>query len=152
MERVNYIARSDGRLTVTGVPEGFDAWLAAAAAGSLKGLVILVAQDGVKAASAADTIAFFAPKVAVLNFPSWDCLPYDRMSPSPDIESQRLATLAALARRTKDSGPAVVVTTVNAVLQRVPPRDVILTASFNAKIGDSVSHDVLAHYLAANGY
>jgi transcription-repair coupling factor (superfamily II helicase) len=152
LERVNYIARTDGRITVSGAPEGFDAWLAGAAAGSLKGLVILVAQDGVKAASAADTIAFFAPKVPVLNFPSWDCLPYDRMSPSPDIESQRLATLAALARRDKDSGPAVVVTTVNAILQRVPAREIIRGASFSAKLGDSVSHDELAHYLAANGY
>jgi transcription-repair coupling factor (superfamily II helicase) len=154
---VNYIARTDGRITVSGAPEGFDAWLAGAAAGSLTqahngGLVILVAQDGVKAASAADTIAFFAPKVEVLNFPSWDCLPYDRMSPSPDIESQRLATLAALARRDKDSGPAVVVTTVNAILQRVPAREIIRGASFSAKLGDTVSHDDLAHYLAANGY
>lgn len=152
MERVNYIARNDGRLTVSGAPEGFDAWLAGACAGALKGLVVLVAQDGVKAASAADTIRFFAPAVSVLPFPSWDCLPYDRMSPSPDIESQRLATLAALARRTKDSGAAVVVTTVNAMLQRVPPRDVIVTASFAAKIGDTVTHEALSQYLAANGY
>jgi transcription-repair coupling factor (superfamily II helicase) len=152
LERINYIARQDGRLTVSGAPEGFDAWLAGAAAGSLKGLVILVLQDGVKAASAADTIRFFAPKLTVLNFPSWDCLPYDRMSPSPDIESQRLATLAALARRDKDSAAAVVVTTVNAILQRVPPREVIRTASFSAKIGDTVTHEDLSHYLAANGY
>ncbi|GAA0566907.1 transcription-repair coupling factor [Rhizomicrobium electricum] len=152
MERVNYIARTEGRITVSGAPEGFDAWLAGAAAGSLKGLVILVAQDGVKAASAADTIAFFTPKVPVLSFPAWDCLPYDRMSPSPDIESQRLATLAALARRDKDSGPAVVVTTVNAILQRVPAREIIRGASFSARIGDTVSHDDLSHYLAANGY
>jgi transcription-repair coupling factor (superfamily II helicase) len=152
LERVNYIARHDGRLTVTGAPEGYDAWLAAAAATSRAGLVVLVVQDGVKAASAADTIAFFAPKVAVLNFPAWDCLPYDRMSPSPDIESRRLATLAVLARRNKDSGPAVVVTTVNAILQLVPPREVIAGSSFAAKIGDNVSHDRLARYLAANGY
>ena len=34
----------------------------------------------------------------MLSFPAWDCLPYDRVSPKPDIESARLATLAALAR------------------------------------------------------
>lgn len=152
MERVNYIARADGRLTVTGAPEGYDAWLAAQAAESRKGLVVFVAQDGVKAASAIETIRFFAPKLQLLTFPSWDCLPYDRMSPSPDIESQRLATLAILARRDKDSGPAVVVTTINASLQRVPPRDVIQNASFSAKLGDTVSHEDLAHFLANNGY
>ncbi|GAA0541877.1 transcription-repair coupling factor (superfamily II helicase) [Rhizomicrobium palustre] len=152
MDRVNYIARQEGRLTVSGAPEGYDAWLAAHAAESRKGVVLFVAQDGVKAASAVETIRFFAPQVQLLTFPSWDCLPYDRMSPSPDIESQRLATLATLARRGKDSGAAVVVTTINAVLQRVPPRDVIKTASFAAKIGDTVSHEDLARFLAANGY
>ncbi|MDR3525865.1 MAG: transcription-repair coupling factor, partial [Rhizomicrobium sp.] len=152
MERVNYIARADGRLTVTGAPEGFDAWLAAGAAQSRNGLVVFVTQDGVKAANASEVIRFFAPSVQILQFPAWDCLPYDRMSPSPDIESQRLATLASLARRSKDSGPAVVVTTVNAVLQRVPPRSVIETASFVAKQGDTVSLDGLARFLAHNGY
>ena len=140
MERVSYIARTEGRLTVTGAPEGYDAWLVAEAATRLKGLVVFVTSDDVRAAAAVDCIRFFAPGVSVLSFPAWDCLPYDRVSPKPDIESTRLATLSALARRTKDSGPAVVVTTINAVLQRVPPREAILGASFAAKVGDKVSH------------
>ena len=152
MERVSYIARTEGHLTVTGVPEGYDAWLAAEAAERLKGLVVFVAQDGVRAASVADCIRFFAPSLDVLEFPAWDCLPYDRMSPSPDIESHRLATLARLARRGKDAGAAVVVTTVNAILQRVPPRESIAGASFSAKAGGTVRHDDLAHFLAGNGY
>jgi transcription-repair coupling factor (superfamily II helicase) len=152
VERVGYIARTEGRLTVTGAPEGYDAWLAGEAAQRLKGLVVFVAPDGVRAASVADCIRFFAPGVHVLVFPAWDCLPYDRMSPSPDIESQRLATLATLARRGKDAAPAVVVTTINAILQRVPPREAILSASFHAKVGDTVRHEELARFLANNGH
>jgi transcription-repair coupling factor (superfamily II helicase) len=152
VERVSYIARTEGRLTVTGAPEGYDAWLVAEAATRLKGLVVFVTSDDVRAAAAVDCIRFFAPGVSVLSFPAWDCLPYDRVSPKPDIESTRLATLSALARRTKDSGPAVVVTTINAVLQRVPPREAILGASFAAKVGDKVSHEKLALFLAHNGY
>ncbi len=170
MERVSYIARTEGRLTVTGAPEGYDAWLAAEAAKRLGGLVVFVAQDAIRAASVAEVLRFFAPEVPALMFPSWDCLPYDRVSPKPDIEAQRLATLAVLARRTgalsrkvgtgfraesatnNDSGPAVVVTTVNAILQRVPPRDAILSASFSAAVGGLVEHDKLSRFLADNGY
>ena len=152
MERVSYIARSEGRLTVTGAPEGYDAWLAAEAALRLKGLVLFVASDDLRAAGAVEAMRFFAPGTTVLSFPAWDCLPYDRVSPKPDIESTRLATLAALARRTKESGPAVVVTTVNAILQRVPPRDAILGASFAARVGDNIAHEDLAMFLAHNGY
>jgi transcription-repair coupling factor (superfamily II helicase) len=98
----------------------------------------------------ASGVRFFAPGMTVLSFPAWDVLPYDRMSPKPDIESERLATLAALAQHTK--GPAVVVTVINAALQRVPPRKAIESASFFAKTGAKVSYDKLTAFLAANGY
>ena len=152
MERLNYIARAEGRFAVTGAPEGYDAYLAAESARRANGLVVFIAADGVHAASVEEALRFFDPKLDVLPFPSWDCLPYDRVSPKPDIESRRLATLAALARRTKDSGPAVVVTTVNATLQRVPPKDAIATATFFAKSGAAVDRDALVAFLAKNGY
>ncbi len=152
MERIDYIARQPGRFAVTGAPAGYDAYLAAETALRLDGLVAFVASDDVHAAGVSEAIAFFAPSLPVLSFPAWDCLPYDRVSPKPDIESERLATLAALARRRPDSGAAVVITTVNALLQRVPPRDWIAQASFAARTGQDVDRDSLVTFLSGNGY
>ncbi len=152
MERLSYIARAEGRFAVTGAPEGYDAYLAAEAARRSGGLVLFVAADGVHAAAIEEGVRFFDPTLEVLAFPSWDCLPYDRVSPKPDIESRRLATLAALARRAKDSGPALIVTTVNALLQRVPPKDTIASASFFARSGKTVDREKLVAFLAKNGY
>src|SRR6202030_1127277 len=115
VDRVNYIARSEGRISVSGAPEGYDAWLAAEAAKRRGGLVVFVAADDVRAASASESVRFFAPDLELLEFPAWDCLPYDRVSPKPDIESLRVATLSALARRNERSRPAIVITTVNAL-------------------------------------
>jgi len=152
MERLTYIGRERGRLSVSGAPAGYDAYLAVEAAARRKGLVLFVAADDNHAVAAADAMRFFAPDVAVLPFPAWDCLPYDRTSPKPDIESARLATLAALAQRDKGSAPAVVVTTINAALQRVPPKSEIAQASFFARVGKDVEHDVLTAFLVKNGY
>jgi transcription-repair coupling factor (superfamily II helicase) len=152
LERLDYIARHEGRFAVTGAPGGHDAYLAAEAAKRRGGLVLFVAADDLHAVAIADGVRFFAPDVAVLPFPAWDCLPYDRVSPKSDTESERLATLAALALRTKDSGPAIVVTTINAALQRVPPREAIEGASFVAKTGANVGYDKLTAFLVANGY
>ena len=152
MERLNYIARAEGRFAVTGAPGGFDAFLMAEAALRSKGAVVFVAGDDVHAQAAMEAVAFFAPDVPLLSFPAWDCLPYDRMSPKPDIESTRLATLAQLARRKADSGPCVVITTVNAALQRVPPRETIAEASFYAHVGNVIEHDRLVAFLVRNGY
>jgi transcription-repair coupling factor (superfamily II helicase) len=149
MERLSYIAREPGRLAVSGAPGGYDAYLAAEAARRADGLVVFVATEELHAAAVADGIRFFAPEVKVLSFPAWDCLPYDRMSPKSDIESERLATLAAL---TRPSGPTVVVTVINSVLQRVPPRTGIEGASFFAKTGANIAYEKLTAFLAANGY
>ncbi len=155
MDRLDYIARQQGRFTVSGAPQGHDAWLAAEAArrrarAGEKGPVLFVALDDSEADAVERALGFFAPDLTVLSFPAWDCLPYDRVSPKPDIESRRLATLAALAR---DPGQnAVIVTTVNAVLQRVPPKDAIARASFAAKNGAEVDREALVAFLAGNGY
>jgi transcription-repair coupling factor (superfamily II helicase) len=152
LERLTYIARHEGRFAVTGAPGGYDAYLAAEAASRRNSLVLFVASDDAAAQCAVDALVFFAPEMEVLPFPAWDCLPYDRVSPKPDIESQRLATLAALARRKPEDGAAVVVTTVNALLQRVPPRTAIAEAQFHARVGQPVDHDKLVRFLSRNGY
>src|SRR5271156_917335 len=151
MERLTYIARERGRLTVTGAPEGYDAYRAAEAAKRRKGLVVFVAPDDLKAEMTVLAVKFFAPDLTVLPFPAWDCLPYDRVSPKSDIESTRLSTLAALAQRKENAVSAIVVTTINAILQRVPPRAAIEQASFIAQVGAVVDHDKLVMFLAANG-
>jgi transcription-repair coupling factor (superfamily II helicase) len=150
LDRIDYIAKHQSRLTVSGAPQGYDAYVAAQAAQRRNGPVLFVAADDDQADVAARAIAFFAPKVPVLPFPAWDCLPYDRVSPKPDIESRRLATLAALARNPGQS--AVIVTTVNALTQRVPPKDAIASASFAAKSGKEVDRDALVAFLSGNGY
>ncbi|HXJ01354.1 MAG TPA: transcription-repair coupling factor, partial [Micropepsaceae bacterium] len=101
---------------------------------------------------ALEAARFFAPDLAVLHFPAWDCLPYDRVSPRSDIEARRLATLAALAAREDRAGAALVVTTINALVQRVPPREIIAEASFLARTGKEVDREALTSFLARNGY
>ncbi len=150
MERIDYIAKADGRLTVSGAPQGYDAWMAAEAARRRGGPVLFVVLDDVQADAAAQAVRFFAPAMTVLPFPAWDCLPYDRVSPKSDIESRRLATLAVLARDA--AKPAVIVTTINALLQRVPPKDAVAGASFFAKNGAEVDREALVTFLSGNGY
>ena len=47
LDRLDYIARQEGRLTVTGAPQGYDAYVAAEAARRRKGPVLFVAPDDV---------------------------------------------------------------------------------------------------------
>jgi transcription-repair coupling factor (superfamily II helicase) len=87
--------------------------------------------------------------VAVLTLPAWDCLPYDRISPNPEISAARMATLAALAQGVP--GPFVLLTTVNAATQRLPARAVLREASFSARVGTRVDEGSLRNFSVPHG-
>src|SRR4029079_2860720 len=80
----------------------------------------VICRDGPRMQQLARTLEFFAPELPVLQFPAWDCQPYDRVSPHGGILAQRLTTLALLSRLTGSEKPLIGLTTVNAAVQRVP--------------------------------
>lgn len=137
------------RIVLGGAPEGYDARLLAREL--MRGqTVIHVARDDRRMEAMRVALAVMAPGTVVLEFPAWDCLPYDRVSPNPDIGARRMATLAALASGL--SAPFVLLTTLNAATQRIPARAVLETASFAAKVGDRVDEARLKRFLANMGF
>ena len=78
---------------------------------------VFIAPDDAAMRAIGEAAQVFAPELEVLEFPAWDCLPYDRSSPALSVSARRLATLHRLQGKAK--GPQLLVTTVNAALQRV---------------------------------
>jgi transcription-repair coupling factor (superfamily II helicase) len=142
--------KTEGRLDIFGAPEGADAMAVAAAARGAIGLVLHIARDGPRAAAMAQSLKFFAPDIPVLEYPAWDCLPYDRVSPSPAVSSKRMASLAAIQRR--GPGPFIVLAPVNAAVQKTPPKEIIENAALSLAPGAVMEMDALTTYLSANGY
>ena len=147
---IERITKARAPLTLAGVPGGFLPWLLADLARASSTRAVFIATDESEMRSVADTAAFFAPEVRVLTYPAWDCLPYDRASPSLRVTAERLATLSALQDR--DPAPQLLVTTVNAATQRTltPFRLRSLVAKLAA--GERYDRDALAALLQANGY
>ncbi len=112
----------------------------------------VVCRDGSRMAMLARALGFFAPDIEVLEFPAWDCLPYDRVSPHAAAIAQRMMTLARLARVKGREHPSVLLTTVNAVLQRVPPRELIAKQSLSAAPGNILPMAGITQWLDLNGF
>ena len=140
--------------TVYGAPEGFDALLLSRRRAEHKGALLHACRDDARMARLAEALGFFSPHIEVLRFPAWDCLPYDRVSPNPEIVSERIATLARLLEHQLEPGgqPRLVLTTVNALVQRVPPRSVFAGASYDLRAGGRVDQEGLLRFLDGNGY
>ena len=136
-----------------GAPEGLDALTVAERLKAEGGVGLFVARDFARMGEFVQAFRFFAGEVEVLEFPAWDCLPYDRLSPTSAVSAQRMAALTALARREPgDSRPLLVVTTVSAAMQRTPPREATCGAGFETTVGLDLDTAALERYFAANGY
>src|SRR5665809_98987 len=137
----------------SGVPEGLDALLLGALARTGQRPILHIARDGNRLATLQEALAFFAPDVTVLSFPAWDSVPYDRVAPNAEIVAQRIATLAALVERRPDGRKSLIVlTAINAALQRVPPREFLAAISVRLQPGNALSMQELIARLETSGY
>jgi transcription-repair coupling factor (superfamily II helicase) len=100
----------------------------------------------------ARALTFFAPEMSLLEFPAWDCLPYDRASPHAGVVAQRMTALSRLARVKGRDRPSVLLTTVNAALQRVPARELVETQSLSVAPGQLLDMGSITRWLELNGF
>lgn len=141
---------AERRIVLAGAPEGFDAVLIARARAEHAGSLLHVCRDDARMSRLAEALAFFAPEAEVLQFPAWDCLPYDRVGPNPEITARRIDTLTRLLA--PPAAPRIVLTTVNALVQRVPAPEVFRDAVLTVTKGARLPLDRIVAFLEANGY
>lgn len=140
-----------------GAPEGQDARILtekARAAAKDDKILIHIAIDDARLATLKELIAFFGPQCKILSFPAWDCLPYDRVSPGGDLMAERMATLCGLLSWQKEQNrvPRILLTTLNAASQRVPPPESLSKKHLILKKGGRLDLKTFETYLAVNGY
>ena len=145
------VALSPHPVTLSAIPPGMEAFVLAdlARAG---GPLAYIISDGQRIADLEQNLAFIAPEIPVMALPGWDCLPYDRVSPGSDVSARRLNALAGLAALAEKPHPAILLVTVNAVLQRVPPMASIRDLGFVARAGNVLRMDDLALRLERLGF
>ena len=137
-------------INLSGAPDGFDANILSNFISEKQKSIIFVARDDKRLDLMRKSLWFFSPNIPVLNFPSWDCLPYDRVSPNADVSSARMATLAALSSGFE--APLVLLTTLNAITQYIPNRTIVSNNSFVAIVGRTINVKELRSYFSKMGF
>ena len=137
-------------INLSGAPDGFDANILSNFISEKQKSIIFVARDDKRLDLMRKSLWFFSPNIPILNFPSWDCLPYDRVSPNADVSSARMATLAALSSGFE--APLVLLTTLNAITQYIPNRTIVSNNSFVAIVGRTINVKELRAYFSKMGF
>ena len=152
---LNRLFSARSPLTLAGVPTGFLPVLLAdlaraAAGGNRPTRTVFIAPDEQAMQAIADTAPWFAPELEVVTIPAWDCLPYDRASPSLRSAAQRLAGLHACQKPV--SAPQLVLTTASAITQKTLTPFRVRQLVARLAPGERIAIGHLAALLQANGY
>ena len=150
MPDISRILSATAPLTLSSLARGAQPLVLADLARASKGRAVFIAADDAAMRAVVETATFFAPELEVIEFPGWDCLPFDRASPALSVSARRLAALARL--QVKRSAPQLLVTTVAAVLQRVLTPFRIRESTRVLKPGLEIGRDSLIALLQRLGY
>ena len=136
---------------VWGIPEGADVLALKALADGHDGQAVYIALDDSGLARMRASLQLIGvDDNQIRTFPAWDCLPYDRISPNGIITGQRLNCLADLV--SAPQAPRIVLTTINAWIQRVPPPSHFVNASLHLDVGGILSPKDISQYATQQAY
>ncbi|WP_206453877.1 transcription-repair coupling factor [Aurantimonas marina] len=141
-------------LAIGNVLDGYEAFLLADIA-RLRGAkkpVVYVMRDGNRIGELEDALKFVAPELPVLTLPGWDCLPYDRVGPSGEVAARRLSAMAALGQLQREPHRALILTTANALLQKMPPAAVLGEETIAARAGNRIAMEDIVRALQRGGF
>jgi len=117
------------------------------------GQAMFIARDGQQLDALEEALTFVNPHLSLLQFPGWDCLPYDRVSPSQNIVARRVAALGQMASwRKQPPQQGLILTTVNAVMQKLPPCAIFSDSIRNLHPGQKFAMEKLVQYLIDNNF
>lgn len=109
--------------------------------------MIIVMESEEAAEELLQAVSYFRPRDAV-RFPAFDALPYSPVSPTRDVAAERLSVLWRLQAGT----PAIIVTSVKAVMRKTIARDVFMRSVTELAPGKTMDRDALRHSLIELGY
>jgi transcription-repair coupling factor (superfamily II helicase) len=146
---------SGSRASLPRPPGSGDALLVAQLAGRARGqaqLLVVACADALDAQRLTEEITYFDPRLAVRQFPDWETLPYDILSPHQDLVSERLAALHGLLARDAPGALDVLVVAATTALGRLAPPSYVGGHTFFFRQGQRLAAEALRSRLIQAGY
>ncbi|WP_082532253.1 MULTISPECIES: DEAD/DEAH box helicase [unclassified Phenylobacterium] len=112
--------------------------------------LIYIASNERRADEIARAMQDLAPQIEVLSLPPWDCLPYDRASPSRECMGRRMEVLGRLQSPVR--GARAIIVSAETLLQRLPPARAVEIGAFHITCGQVLRREELEAFAASAGY
>ena len=84
--------------------------------------VVYIARNDKEIFKIRKKLEWVLPQINIQVFRSWDQIPYDNVSPSKEIQSERINCLYQIIN---NNSPKIIISSVNAIIQKTISRDYI---------------------------
>lgn len=109
--------------------------------------ILLITYNEIQAKQILEIIENFEKEKSVL-FPKKEIVTYDFVAESKDLPYERIETL----NKIKDKKNLIIVTTIEALMQKLPPKEILFKNILEFKVGDIYNLDELKKTLVNLGY
>ncbi|KQS75618.1 hypothetical protein ASG25_19895 [Rhizobium sp. Leaf384] len=116
---------------------------------ALQGPLAYIARSETAASSIVEAVRSLDPDFDVVFLPPWDCLPYDRISPSRQCMGRRMDAMRVWCQFSR---PALFVTSLDAALQKIPPLSVVKSSFFELTTVARFPLDAFRNFVETTGY
>ena len=141
-----YINEKTYPVTISGLAFVAKAQLIAATYEEKRKPICLITYNEIQAKQIVKNLSYFLNDVKY--FPKREIAAYDYDAESNDIEYDRIEILNNIYNKKAK----IIVTTIEAVMQKMISKDVLYQNILKLKIGDTINHDSLKNKLVQNGY
>ncbi|PII96432.1 transcription-repair coupling factor [Leucobacter sp. OLTLW20] len=125
-------------------------------AAGVRGALLVIAATSREADALRTALQSIVPDAVTAEFPAWETLPHERLSPSVETVGRRALALRLL-REHDDSRPLILVASVRAALQPVSPHaafaePIVLRAGAEPEVAGARGLEAIARELVARAY
>jgi transcription-repair coupling factor (superfamily II helicase) len=118
-----------------------------------RGDVIFLSLNEEESAQRYKLAKFLFPDINAYLFPSWDTVPYDRVSPNKHILSARAKVLSQLVCRDKiQQNNLIVFTSVTNLIQKLPPKEIFYDRHLTVHFNGNIKQKTIVDFLIVNGF
>ena len=100
---------------VSNLPDGADC-LAAAELCNHFSKILIILRDDMRLARFSQSLKIINDKIDIIEFPAWDCLPFDKNSPNQKLIGKRVKALSSLNNPNKKN--TIILSTIGSVIQK----------------------------------
>ena len=145
-EMLNKIEKKQSPIDISGLTSLGIVELISGITEYVKKPIMLITYNEVQAKNLLEDLKYFTDKVIL--FPKKEIVTYDYIAESKDLPYERIETLNKIT----DQKVKIVVTTIEAVMQKLPKKDILYKDVITFKIGDVYSLEEIKKKLVTLGY